>query len=113
MLHGHLTGLKPSQIKALERIAQRRVPPGRVVTVELARYLCERPHEIHRQLGIIVDRQGAVRHVIVGDDRQIVIPDLSGYGLGRSRLKGDQGQQIWAGWSILAYNLDTLAIRTR
>ena len=36
-----------------------------------------------------------------------------GYGLGRSRLKGDQGQQIWAGWSILAYNLDTLAIRTR
>ena len=35
------------------------------------------------------------------------------YGLGRSRLKGDQGQQIWAGWSILAYNLDTLAIRTR
>ena len=36
-----------------------------------------------------------------------------GYGLGRTRLKGDQGQQIWAGWSILAYNLDTLAIRTR
>ena len=36
-----------------------------------------------------------------------------GYGLGRSRLKGNQGQQIWAGWSILAYNLDTLAIRTR
>jgi IS5 family transposase len=35
------------------------------------------------------------------------------YGLGRSRLKGEQGQQIWAGWSILAYNLDTLAIRTR
>ncbi len=36
-----------------------------------------------------------------------------GYGLGRTRLKGDQGQQIWTGWSILAYNLDTLAIRTR
>ena len=36
-----------------------------------------------------------------------------GYGLGRSRLKGDQGQQIWAGWAILAYNLDTLAIPTR
>jgi transposase, IS5 family len=36
-----------------------------------------------------------------------------GYGLGRSRLKGEHGQQIWAGWSILAYNLDTLAIRTR
>jgi IS5 family transposase len=36
-----------------------------------------------------------------------------GYGLDRSRLKGDEGQQIWTGWSILAYNADTLAIRTR
>ena len=34
------------------------------------------------------------------------------YGLDRSRLKGDQGQQIWTGWAILTYNLDTLAIRT-
>lgn len=33
-----------------------------------------------------------------------------GYGLRRSRLKGDQGQRIWTGWAILAYNLDTLAV---
>jgi IS5 family transposase len=36
-----------------------------------------------------------------------------GYGLDRSRLKGDAGQQIWTGWSILAYNADTLAVRNR
>ena len=35
------------------------------------------------------------------------------YGLDRSRLKGDQGRQIWTEWAILAYNTDTLAIRTR
>ena len=35
-----------------------------------------------------------------------------GYGLRRSRLKGDQGQRTWTGWAILAYNLDTLAIHT-
>jgi len=34
------------------------------------------------------------------------------YGLRRSRLKGDDGQQTTTGWSILAYNLDTLTIRT-
>lgn len=33
-----------------------------------------------------------------------------GYGLKRSRLKGDQGQRIWTGWGILAYNLDTMAV---
>jgi len=35
------------------------------------------------------------------------------YGLDRSRLKGDQGRQIWTEWAILAYNLDTLAVRTQ
>ena len=36
-----------------------------------------------------------------------------GYGMHRSRLKGDDGQQIWNGWAILAYNTDTLAVRER
>ncbi len=35
------------------------------------------------------------------------------YGMGRSRLKGHEGQRIWSEWAILAYNADTLAIRTR
>ena len=35
------------------------------------------------------------------------------YGLDRSRLKGDEGEQIWTEWAILAYNADTLAVRTR
>jgi IS5 family transposase len=35
------------------------------------------------------------------------------YGLDRSRLKGDEGQQIWTEWGILAHDLDTLAVRTQ
>jgi IS5 family transposase len=35
------------------------------------------------------------------------------YGLDRSRLKGDEGRQIWTEWAILSYNADTLAVRTR
>ena len=38
-LHGNLTGLKPSQVKALERLYRRRVPPAEVVHLELAREL--------------------------------------------------------------------------
>lgn len=34
------------------------------------------------------------------------------YRLRRSRLKGHAGMRIWTGWAILAYDLDTLAIRT-
>jgi IS5 family transposase len=35
-----------------------------------------------------------------------------GYGMRRSRLKGEPGMTTWTAWAILAYNLDTLAIRT-
>src|SRR4051794_10113824 len=35
------------------------------------------------------------------------------YGLNRSRLKGHAGQQTWTAWAILAYDLDTLAVRAR
>lgn len=34
------------------------------------------------------------------------------YGAKRSRLKGHEGARTWMAWTILAYNLDTLAIRT-
>jgi IS5 family transposase len=35
-----------------------------------------------------------------------------GYGLDRSRLKGDTGHQIWDGWATLTYNLDTYTTLT-
>lgn len=35
------------------------------------------------------------------------------YGAGRSRLKGKVGARIWAGWSTLAYDLDTVVVLLR
>jgi len=88
MIEGKTTGLKASQINALERIYRRKVPADELITSELARYLTELSREIQRQLGVIIDRAGVVQHVIVGDDREIVIPDLTRYSLGRSGLRG-------------------------
>jgi GTP-binding protein HflX len=88
MIHGNTTGLKSSQVKALERIYQRRLPVGEVITHELARYLTEQSRELRRQVGLIIDRGGVVKYVLLGDDREIVIPDLTGFGLGRSGLRG-------------------------
>ncbi len=88
MIHGNTTGLKPSQIKALEKIYQRRLPAVEVLTIELARYLTEQSRELRRQIGLIIDRGGEVKYVILGDDREIVIPDVTGFALGRSGLRG-------------------------
>ena len=88
MIEGKTGGLKASQIKSLERIYRRKVAATEMIPAELARYLTELSRELQRQLGLIIDRRGVIHSVIVGDDREIVIPDLSKYSLGRSGLRG-------------------------
>ena len=87
-LHGHLSGLKASHIRDLENLYRRRIPAGQAITWDLAKRVCQISHDIKRQVGLIVDRRGQVVYVIVGDDREIVIPDLSTFRLGRHRLRG-------------------------
>jgi len=87
-LHGNTIGLKADQIRRLKNIYRRRIPPDEVLSGELAKYITSLSSEIHRQIGMIIDRQGVIHHVIVGDQKEIVIPDLSDFGLGKRRLRG-------------------------
>jgi GTP-binding protein HflX len=59
-----------------------------VITPEVARTLTELSYSIGRQIGLLVDRSGQIERVIVGNEHEIVIPDLSDYRLGRKRLRG-------------------------
>jgi GTPase len=54
----------------------------------LARYLTELSQETRRQIGVIINRKGEIDFTIVGDDKEILIPDLSRYRGGRGRLRG-------------------------
>ncbi|NCO66984.1 MAG: GTPase HflX [Nitrospirae bacterium CG_4_10_14_0_8_um_filter_41_23] len=86
-LYGNLTGLKASYINSIERIYRRKVH-NEVVSPELARYLTELSSEIGRQIGILINRDGVITHVIVGDAKGIFIPELEDYPLGRKTLRG-------------------------
>lgn len=87
-LLGNLLGLKHEQQRRLERLYRRRVPPAQLVTPELARQLAEISHDLHRQVGVLVDRAGQVNHVIVGDAKGLLIPPLPRERGARGRLKG-------------------------
>ena len=50
--------------------------------------MTELSSEVNRQIGVLVSRRGEVRFVIVGDHRQIVIPDLERFRWASTRLKG-------------------------
>src|SRR6187455_123052 len=84
-LHGNTHGLKPNQLRRIQKLYQRRIPPHQIVTPEFARQLSELSHETNRQIGALVDRKGYVEYVIVGDAKRIELPDFK-----RVRVAGDR-----------------------
>jgi len=87
-LYGNTIGLKPNQIKRLGNLYRRRFPPEFLLSHELARDLCRLSREIHRQIGIMVNRRSKVAFVIVGDSKRIVIPPTGEYRAAPGRLTG-------------------------
>lgn len=87
-LFGNTGGLKASQIRRLENLYRRRLPPKFLITPELARDICGLSYEIRRQIGLLITRQGKIPYVILGDHQGIVIPDTSEYRAFPGRLKG-------------------------
>lgn len=80
--------MKPSQLSALERLYRRRVPPADLITPELALRMAELSDDTGRQIGVLINRIGLVEYVLVGDERQLYIPELTDYPLGKKRLRG-------------------------
>jgi len=87
-IHGNIAGLKAGDIKDIQRLYRRRIPPERIITHDLAREIAGISRRINRQAGILVSRRGEILYVIVGDHRQIVIPDLGAFRSSSTRLKG-------------------------
>jgi GTPase len=87
-LHGNTQGLKPNQLRRIEKLYQRRIPPHEIVTQEFARQLSELSHETRRQIGVLIDRKGYVEYVVVGDARQIELPDFKRVRVARDRFRG-------------------------
>jgi len=54
----------------------------------LARQLAEISQDLHRQVGVLLDRQGLVTQVLVGDARGLMLPPLPRERGAKGRLKG-------------------------
>lgn len=88
MIYGNTTGLKKRQISLLERFYRRRFPADEIIPVHLLRSLVDFSSELNRQIGLLIDRRSVVTHVIVGDNRGLMIPSLEDYPVGRKALRG-------------------------
>jgi GTPase len=87
-VHGHLAGIRTSDLKALEDLHTRRVPFDVLTTHELARTLAKFSHQTGRQSGVLVDRSGKVHFVVVGDATKLMLPDVGRMRAAEGRLRG-------------------------
>jgi GTP-binding protein HflX len=88
MIFGNTSGLKPSELKRLERLYRRKVPPASIITPELAREIAQISWDLSRQIALLINRKGEIDYVIVGTFNRIEIPELKGYRDHIARLKG-------------------------
>ncbi|MCP3873678.1 MAG: GTPase HflX [Desulfobacteraceae bacterium] len=87
-LHGNTSGLKKTQIKRIENLYTHSSFPEYILDPEAVQLLVELSHDIRRQIGLLVDRNGKIIYVIVGEPQKIVIPVTSGYMAIPGKLKG-------------------------
>lgn len=87
-IFGNTTGLKANQLRRLENFYRRRIQPQYLISAGLTRDLNLLSHEIRRQIGLLINRQGKVAYVIVGDHKKIVIPAIHEYRAAPGRLNG-------------------------
>ncbi|WDP88890.1 MAG: GTPase HflX [Desulfobacter sp.] len=88
IVYGNTEGLRKTQIQRIEDLYTFKSPPEFIVDSETAEEMTAISHEISRQIGILLDRNGKVVCVIAGEPHRIVIPVTSDYMAGPGRLKG-------------------------
>ncbi|MFV0390020.1 MAG: GTPase HflX [Pyrinomonadaceae bacterium] len=87
-IQGFTKGLKHDQLKRIERLYNRKVTPQQIVSPELARQMSELSHETGRQIGVLINRKGKVEYVMVGNSKQIEMPDFKRIRAAEGRFRG-------------------------
>ncbi|MEM1368078.1 MAG: GTPase HflX [Cyanobacteria bacterium P01_H01_bin.15] len=87
-IYGDLKGLKPSQLKQLQRLYHQRLPGDRVSTPEFAQRVGAVSTELGKLVCVYINRRGQVIRVGVGSPRETQIPPLELPRYGAERLSG-------------------------
>jgi GTPase len=87
-VYGNLAGLRNVQIKRIENLYSAKTAPEYIISPDIAAELVRISHDIRRQVGLMVDRNGKTICVIAGDPHRIVIPVTPDHMAIPGRLKG-------------------------
>ncbi len=88
VIYGNTAGLRSTLIKRIENLYSLKSQPEELVSAEILLEMVDISHEIRRQIGVLIDRNGRICNVIAGEPHRIVIPVTPDHMAIPGRLKG-------------------------
>ena len=87
-IYGQITGLRTSEVAAVERLYRRRVSHEDVLSPELGKAMCQLTLAIRRPIAVLLTRRGLVQEIIVGTDLTLSPTTLAKFRTGPRSLRG-------------------------
>ncbi len=72
----------------LEQISRRKIRQNEIIPHDIACLLTSLSFEIGRQIGLLISREGEIYAILVGDNKEVLIPDLSQWRAIKRGLRG-------------------------
>lgn len=87
-IHGRTHGLKVGELKPVDHLHRRHLPPKAWITPALVEEMCRLAGSLNRMVGVVIDRRGRVREVALGDAVGTDLPPIPEPPGTRARLTG-------------------------
>ena len=87
-LFGNTNGLNAREVEALKALGRDKVPQNLLVSRDLAHRMTSISEQLHRKVGVILNRNGHVECIVLGGADRAYLPDIGRSRAGIGRLRG-------------------------
>jgi GTP-binding protein HflX len=88
ILYGNLNNIKQSALRRLEKLLYKRYRSDTIASIELLKIISDISSDIKRQIGLLLDRKNTIQYIIIGSNKNIIIPQLERFSVIPGKLRG-------------------------
>lgn len=85
MINGNIEGLKEFLLNQLNELYEIKIEKGKLIDVEIVRFIAEISNKINREINLAIDRNGNIVEISIGDSSSVNLPTITVY---ERRLSG-------------------------
>lgn len=88
ILYGYTENVKVSYLRALEKFIKKKNISNTIISNELLKRISSISFEMGRQIGLLIDRNNIIQIVLVGTNKEVLIPKLERFAITPGKLRG-------------------------